>query len=431
LHGLLHGTGERSRKEARLATSDDGGSLRTLYKVLGLRPEARNDEIKAAFRKLAKTYHPDRRPADKRAETRFKEINAAYAILSDWDTRTRYDAGLSQRRSLRRQRVRKTAGTMAASFALTVTVTSAALLWRQQGTGLSVFLLAEQWTKPSTTIGPRGLEHRTAPLDGQRAEALARMRRSADPSSADVALVGPRSLDLGQGAAIEQGSRTESRIEDHHSLATEHERRSTRGELSLSNGEGRETTFEIETHAAEERANNSHARAAHPVQTDIVHWASYRSARFGFTVEYPPDIFVFEPAQSDEHVTRFRSRDGRAALRIFGTPNLAGRTLTQYRAALIQERYAKATLDYAPQRPTWFVLSGFSGDDIFYERVTFACDKRSFHGWMLVFPASERLLYDRITEEMHRKYRHSNGPRASCGAAKAQVWSGRAFDAPT
>jgi curved DNA-binding protein CbpA len=430
---MLHGSGERSRKEARLATSDDGGSLRTLYKVLGLRPEARNDEIKAAFRKLAKTYHPDRRPADKRAETRFKEINAAYAILSDWDTRTRYDAGLSQRRSLRRQRVRKTAGTMAASFALTVTVTSAALLWRQQGTGLSLFLLAEQWTKPSTTIGPRGLEHRTAPLDGQRAEALARMRRSADPSSADVALVGPRSLDLdlGQGAAIEQGSRTESRIEDHHSLATEHERRSTRGELSLSNGEGRETTFEIETHAAEERANNSHARAAHPVQTDIVHWASYRSARFGFTVEYPPDIFVFEPAQSDEHVTRFRSRDGRAALRIFGTPNLAGRTLTQYRAALIQERYAKATLDYAPQRPTWFVLSGFSGDDIFYERVTFACDKRSFHGWMLVFPASERLLYDRITEEMHRKYRHSNGPRASCGAAKAQVWSGRAFDAPT
>jgi curved DNA-binding protein CbpA len=409
----------------------DGGSLRTLYKVLGLRPEARNDEIKAAFRKLAKKYHPDRRPADKRAETRFKEINAAYAILSDSDARTRYDVGLSQQRSLRRQRVRKTTGTMAASFALTVTVTSAAMLWRQQGTGLSVFLVAEQWTKPSTTIGPRGLEHGTAPLDGQQAEALARTKRSAEPSSADAALVGPRSLDLRQGGPREQSSRTESRIEDHHSPATAHERRSTPGGLSLSNGEGHETTFEIETHAAEERARNPHARATHPVQTDIVHWASYRSQRFGFTVEYPPDIFVFEPAQSDEHVTRFRSRDGRAALRIFGAPNLAGRTLAQYRAALIQERYAKATLDYAPQRPTWFVLSGFSGDDIFYERVTFACDKRSFHGWMLVFPASERLLYDRITEEMHRKYRHSNGPRASCGAAKAQVWSGRAFDAPT
>ena len=405
--------------------------MRTLYKVLGLRPDARNDEIKAAFRKLAKKYHPDCRPGDKRAETRFKEINAAYAILSESETRKRYDAGLSQRHLLRLQRVRKTAGTMAASFALTVAVTSAVMLWHQYGAGLSVFLVAEQSTKPSTPIGPRGLEHGTAPLDGQRAEALARMRHNADPASADIAFVGPRSLDLGQGAPIEQGSSTESQIEDPHSPATEHERRSTRGGLSLSGGEPRETTFEIETHAAEERAKSSQARAAHPVQTDIVRWASYRSGRFGFTVEYPPDIFVFEPAQSDEHVTRFRSRDGRAALRIFGTSNPAGRTLTQYRAALIQERYAKATLDYAPQRPTWFVLSGFSGDDIFYERVTFACDKRSFHGWMLVFPASERLLYDRITEAMHRKYRHSNGPRASCGAAKAQVWSGRALDAPT
>jgi hypothetical protein len=101
--------------------------------------------------------------------------------------------------------------------------------------------------------------------------------------------------------------------------------------------------------------------------------------------------------------------------RIFAARNLSGRTLSQYRAALIQEHYAKATLDYAPQRNTWFVLSGFSGDDIFYERVTFACDKRSLHGWMLAFPASERSLYDRITEEMHRNYRHSNGPRAGCG----------------
>src|SRR5262245_16648872 len=225
--------GRESRKEARRATSVDGGSLRTLYKVLGLRPEARNDEIKAAFRRLAKQYHPDRRPADKRAETRFKEINAAYAILSDADTRTRYDAGLSQRRSLRRQRVRKTAGTMAASFVLTVTVTSAAMLWRQQGPGLSVFLAAEQWTKPSTTIGPRGLEPGTAPLDGQRAEALARMMRRDEPSSATAAFGDPRSLEMRQGAAIEQGSRTERRIEDHHGPVTEHERRSTRGGMSL------------------------------------------------------------------------------------------------------------------------------------------------------------------------------------------------------
>jgi hypothetical protein len=210
-----------------------------------------------------------------------------------------------------------------------------------------------------------------------------------------------------KGPPIEHISASESRVEDLHSNATEHERWSTRNGLSFPDRK-------IEA-PAEVREGNTQASAAHSGRTGPVHWASYRNARFGFTVKYPADIFSLEAAKSDERVKRFRSGDGRAALRIFGTPNLDGRTLSQYRTALIQERYAKATLDYAPQRNTWFVLSGFSGSDIFYERVTFACDKRSFHGWMLVFPASERLLYDRITEEMHRNYRHSNGPRASCG----------------
>jgi hypothetical protein len=158
-----------------------------------------------------------------------------------------------------------------------------------------------------------------------------------------------------------------------------------------------------------------------PFRTDGASWARYRNARFGFALRYPADIFVLEPVSSDELVRHFRSRDGRATLRIVATPNVAGRTLAQYRTALIQERYGKAKFDYAPQRDTWFVLSGVAGDDIFYERVTFACDRRSLHGWMLVFPSSERLLYEPIIEEMHRTYRHSNGPGARCGASKPQV----------
>src|SRR5262245_11055413 len=124
-----------------------GGNLRNLYTVLGVQPLAHNSEIKAAFRKLAKEYHPDLRPADERAEARFKEINEAHAILSDADARARYDASLSQERLLRRQGVRNAAGTMAVSFALTVTLISAAILWGQQGNALSLFLAGGQRTK--------------------------------------------------------------------------------------------------------------------------------------------------------------------------------------------------------------------------------------------------------------------------------------------
>jgi curved DNA-binding protein CbpA len=376
-----------------------------LYNVLGLRPGAGNDEIKAAFRKLAKAYHPDLRPADRRAEARFKRINEAHAILSDAEARSKYDASLSRRRSLRRQRLRNTAGTMAASCALTVTLILAAIAWRQQGNPLSLVSAGGPWTKPPTSAGPGESEPGTTAVERQRA-ALAGTKRRADTPSVEVALEGSPPPQLKQGTAIEHSAAREGRVEDLHTDATEHGRWSTRG--GFPDGKS-------EAPAAEDREQNRQANAADPGRTRTVDWASYRNARFGFTVKYPADIFSLEAAQSDESVKRFRSRDGRAVFRIFAARNLSGRTLSQYRAALIQEHYAKATLDYAPQRNTWFVLSGFSGDDIFYERVTFACDKRSLHGWMLAFPASERSLYDRITEEMHRNYRHSNGPRAGCG----------------
>jgi DnaJ-class molecular chaperone len=61
------------------------------YKVLGVGKEATTDEIKKAFRKLARKYHPDVNPGDKKAEEKFKEINEAYEVLSDPDKRKKYD----------------------------------------------------------------------------------------------------------------------------------------------------------------------------------------------------------------------------------------------------------------------------------------------------------------------------------------------------
>jgi len=63
-----------------------------LYKTLGVKPEASAEEIKKAYRRLAKKYHPDSTGGDKRKETKFKEISTAYDVLGDPEKRSQYDA---------------------------------------------------------------------------------------------------------------------------------------------------------------------------------------------------------------------------------------------------------------------------------------------------------------------------------------------------
>jgi len=67
--------------------------MKNPYEVLGLKNKASDQEIKLAFKKLAKKYHPDLHPDDKQAEARFKDISAAHEFLKDKDRRRRFDAG--------------------------------------------------------------------------------------------------------------------------------------------------------------------------------------------------------------------------------------------------------------------------------------------------------------------------------------------------
>lgn len=64
---------------------------RDYYEVLGIKKGASDSEIKKAYRSMAKKYHPDMNPGDKEAEKKFKEVNEAYAVLSDEKKKSIYD----------------------------------------------------------------------------------------------------------------------------------------------------------------------------------------------------------------------------------------------------------------------------------------------------------------------------------------------------
>ena len=64
---------------------------RDYYEVLGVAKGAGEDEIKKAYKKMARKYHPDLNPDNKEAEEKFKEVNEAYEVLSDADKKSRYD----------------------------------------------------------------------------------------------------------------------------------------------------------------------------------------------------------------------------------------------------------------------------------------------------------------------------------------------------
>ena len=434
-----------------------------LYKTLGVSRRASRKRIQRAFRGLAKRSHPDVNAGDRGAEQRFKDLTHAYETLSDPQARALYDHDRRRRRAQARLRFWRAAATGAATFLLTVGLVPLVLLvWQgpppaRVGIDAPTSVAEAPVTHPPAPTQPAETPSaQAAPHDPPAAkpdkdrkppeETPPVASAAAEPPRAEPASVPPPPPESRPQPAPEQAfpeALAWARLADsgdllaligfidRYSETLEADRARRRlAELIASSDDvpallalvdrfGSGPLGEI----AAQRVRLLQASAARgylpPRVGAPTRWTTYRNARFGFALDYPDDVFAGAVPKHDG-VRVFVSRDGRAILRISSAANKAA-TITAYRRALMQERYRGAVYDYTPQRRFWFVLSGTLGEEMFYERITFACDKRSVHGWQLVYPLTERALYDPIIEEVHRSYKHGNGPGARCAKPRREA----------
>jgi hypothetical protein len=130
-------------------------------------------------------------------------------------------------------------------------------------------------------------------------------------------------------------------------------------------------------------------------------FTTYVNARSGASLTYPAELFEPVPTDSPDN-QRFVSHDGQAELEFIVLPRASGQTPRSLQQSLIgREGYEQVT--YAPRGRSWFVLSGYRGDEIFYEKYTFAGG--SVQAFAIAYPSGLRHVYDRAVEVVEGNFR--------------------------
>lgn len=143
-------------------------------------------------------------------------------------------------------------------------------------------------------------------------------------------------------------------------------------------------------------------------------WRSLTHEKLGFEIAYPASVFQPTGEATPDAGRILVSRDGAAKLLIGALDNEEGSSLDDYRSHVLATSYAGASIDYAPVRRSWFVLSGTRNGTMFYERVSFTCNGRRITSWAMLYPAVERVYYDAILEQIARSFRPSRVAEGNC-----------------
>ncbi len=138
-------------------------------------------------------------------------------------------------------------------------------------------------------------------------------------------------------------------------------------------------------------------------------WITYENARFGYSFYYPSALFIAGELPENGGGQTFTSQDGRAKIVVYATFNTESYTPAQYRKVILDEFGGYDRMDYSPTGQTWFVLSGFRGENIYYQKVMFSCASKVINVLSITFPTAEKPFYEGLVETIEDRFKTGRG----------------------
>lgn len=135
------------------------------------------------------------------------------------------------------------------------------------------------------------------------------------------------------------------------------------------------------------------------------HWSSERDAGLGFIYSYPRGLFSRTEGDGKPSFHYFVSEGSNAKFLVGGWNNREGQTPEGFKRWLFANAGGYDELTYRPRGRSWFVLSGYRGDTIYYEKVMFSCGGSVVNVLAITYPATQRNLYDPVVEHMENSFR--------------------------
>ena len=137
-------------------------------------------------------------------------------------------------------------------------------------------------------------------------------------------------------------------------------------------------------------------------------WTYERDPGLGFQFSYPRDLFDRTEGDGKPSFHYFVSRDTDAKLMVGAWNNEGGQTPSEFKQWLLGSMDGYDDMTYVPRGRSWFVISGYRGDDIYYEKVMFSCSGSVVNVLAITYPKSLRSDYDPVVEQMEDSFRPSN-----------------------
>ena len=133
-------------------------------------------------------------------------------------------------------------------------------------------------------------------------------------------------------------------------------------------------------------------------------WRSESDPEIGFTFSYPSELFERTEGDGKPFFHYFASEDSGVKFLAGGWDN-RGQSPTSLKRWMIENVGGYDELTYRPRGRSWFVLSGYRGDSIYYEKVMFSCRDRLVNVFAITYPVSQRDLYDSVVERMENAFK--------------------------